>query len=198
MFLWKRPSRQFVDALIAAQSKLDFSYPHVGASAAGVAPRGYVLDESRVELGIGAETFARACAGLRAWRHFQLGWVDICWPDTPLEPSQTVAVLAKAFGLWSLNACRIIETIDEQSAGTSSFGFVYGTLPEHAESGEERFVIEWEHADGNREGRVWYTILAFSRPNHFLVSLGNPFMRRLQEQFRQDSSAAMVRHCGGR
>src|SRR5262245_46391050 len=39
-------------------------------------------------------------------------------------------------------------------------GFASGTLPAHAESGEERFIVEWDRADGG----VWYDILAFSRP----------------------------------
>jgi alpha-ketoglutarate-dependent taurine dioxygenase len=40
------------------------------------------------------------------------------------------------------------------------FAFAYGTLAEHAESGEERFQVEWREDDS-----VWYDILAFSRPN---------------------------------
>lgn len=37
------------------------------------------------------------------------------------------------------------------------FGFAYGTLPSHAEIGEERFMVEL------RDGAVWYDILAFSQ-----------------------------------
>lgn len=47
------------------------------------------------------------------------------------------------------------------------FGFAYGTLPGHVESGEERFQIEWHRSDDS----VWYDILAFSRPNHPLARL---------------------------
>ena len=48
-----------------------------------------------------------------------------------------MAVLARSLGLWWLNACRIVCVIDEDRPVTG-FGFAYGTLPDHAESGEER------------------------------------------------------------
>jgi uncharacterized protein (UPF0548 family) len=73
------------------------------------------------------------------------------------------------------------------------FGFAYGTLPGHLEAGEERFLIEWAHDDDS----VWYDILAFSRPRHFLTRLGKWQVRRLQQRFRDDSVAAMLRAVSG-
>jgi uncharacterized protein (UPF0548 family) len=71
-----------------------------------------------------------------------------------------VAVIARALGLWWLNACRIVYIVDE-SEPLRRFGFAYGTLPGHVGTGEERFLVEWDPAgDG-----VWYDILAFSRLN---------------------------------
>jgi uncharacterized protein (UPF0548 family) len=78
--------------------------------------------------------------------------------------------------------------INEQSP-TPKFGFAYGTLPAHAERGEERFLIETDDA-----GRVWYDILAFSRPRHILARLGYPYVRRVQKRFARDSAAAVQRH----
>ena len=72
------------------------------------------------------------------------------------------------------------------------FGFTYGTLPDHAESGEERFLAEWDRATG----WVWYDILAFSRPRHLLTRLGYPWTRGVQRRFARDSAAAMVRAVG--
>jgi hypothetical protein len=40
------------------------------------------------------------------------------------------------------------------------YGFAYGTLPEHAEAGDERFAVELRPEDET----VWYDIYAFSRP----------------------------------
>jgi uncharacterized protein (UPF0548 family) len=70
----------------------------------------------------------------------------------------------------------------------SKFGFAYGTLPGHVESGEERFLIEW---DRGKNG-MWYDIRAVSRPNHFLTRLGYPVVRRLQKRFGRDSAASML------
>ena len=86
-----------------------------------------------------------------------------------------------------LNACRIVYVRDEPRR----FSFAYGTLPDHIESGEERFTLEWQEDDS-----VWYDILAFSRPNHFLARLGYPIVRRLQRRFARDSATAMKRAAG--
>ena len=75
-----------------------------------------------------------------------------------------------------MNACRIVTVIDEESP--RRFGFTYGTLPGHAECGEERFLLEMDEA-----GDVWFDILAFSRPRHWLAKLGYPIVRRLQKSF---------------
>jgi hypothetical protein len=82
-------------------------------------------------------------------------------------------------------ACRIVYVVDE----ADRFGFAYGTLPAHAETGEERFTVEWDEQDD----AVWYDILAFSLPQQLLARLGYPFARRLQKRFARDSPAAMLR-----
>lgn len=72
------------------------------------------------------------------------------------------------------------------------FGFAYGTLPDHAGSGEERFLIEWDREDDS----VWYDILAFSRLRHFLARLGYPWVRRVQKKFGRESAAVMCQAVG--
>jgi uncharacterized protein (UPF0548 family) len=116
---------------------------------------------------------------------FQIGWVTLCWPNTPIQEDKTVAILVNLFGIWWLNACRIVYTID-QTEPIHRFGFAYGTLTDHAESGEERFSVEWREDD-----TVWYDILAFSRPNHPLVKIGRPLARRTQKRFAAGSLLAM-------
>jgi uncharacterized protein (UPF0548 family) len=185
-----RPSAETVRRFLLAQSKLDFSYSPVGGTA-GVPPRGYVVDRTHIRLGRGGDTFERAKAALRRWEQFRLGWVEACFADTPIQPGQTVAVAGRAIGLWWLNACRIVYVIDDDGA-PRQFGFAYGTLPDHMESGEERFLIEWDASDES----VWYDILAVSRPNKFLAWLGYPMVRRAQKRFARDSAAAMLRAVG--
>lgn len=135
--------------------------------------------------------FDSATAALRRWEQFHLGWAE-AWPtETPIKTGEVVAVLATSLGWWWLNAARIVYVVEE-SGPLSKFGFAYGTLPGHVESGEERFLIEWDHSDDS----VWYEILAFSKPKHILARLGYPFVRLFQKRFREDSAASMRRAVG--
>jgi uncharacterized protein (UPF0548 family) len=185
MLSLRKPSAAWLQDFLAEQAKLDFTYPAVGATAA-VPPAGYVVDRTRIKLGEGAETFLVAKAALERWEHFRLGWVETWPPDTPIQTSQVVAVVARLFGLWCINACRIVYVVNEEGP-VKRFGFAYGTLPEHAESGEERFTVEWHEKDH----AVWYDIVAFSRPGQLLTRLGYPVVRRVQKRFARDSAAAM-------
>lgn len=170
---------------LAAQAPLAFTYPSVGATRDGAAPPGFAVDHDRVRLGRGEAVFARACAALRAWRMFPAPWTAID-PPAAIDAGELVAVHVRAGGWW-LNAARIVYVIDEPRR----HGFAYGTLPGHAERGEERFVVEWLADD-----EVWYDLRAFSRPGHWLARLGRPFTRALQRRFARDSKAAMVRAVG--
>jgi uncharacterized protein (UPF0548 family) len=177
MFRIREPSEADVARFIASQRELPFTYAEVGATNA-TPPAGYNVDHNRIQLGRGEATFHRAVEALKKWRHFELGWVTIVPHGVVVEVGATVAVKARAFGTWSLNATRIVYTIEENRR----FGFAYGTLPDHVEKGEERFLVEWLADDS-----VWYDIFAFSRPQHPLVRLSAPLARRLQAQFARAS-----------
>jgi len=99
--------------------------------------------------------------------------------------------MGRAVGVWWLNACRVVYVVDDDGP-ISKFGFAYGTLPGHVESGEERFLIEWDRGDDG----VWYDIVAFSHPHRFSARLGYPVVRRLQKRFGRDSAASMLRAVG--
>jgi uncharacterized protein (UPF0548 family) len=187
MLSLRKPSAERLREFLAAQSKLDLTYSTVGATAA-VAPAGYVVDHTRIKLGEGEKVFAAAKAALERWDHFRLGWVETCPPDIPIKVGKVVAVLARNLGVWWLNACRIVYVVDDDGP-VQRFGFAYGTLPGHAESGEERFLAEWDRATG----AVCYDVLAFSRPRHLLARLGYPWTRRVQKRFAWDSAAAMLK-----
>jgi len=187
MLSLRKPSGESLRRFLMAQANLPFSYSSVGATAT-TPPDGYVVDRARIKLGEGEPVFQAARAALQRWEQFRLGWVE-AWPaNTLIQSGQVVALLAHAIGLSWLNSCRIVYVVDETQPNCK-FGFAYGTLPAHVESGEERFLIEWDRG----ENSVWFDILAFSRPNHFLARLGYPFVRRMQDRFRRDSAAAMLR-----
>ena len=187
MLSLRKPSAESIRPFLEAQAKLPFSYAAVGATAE-TPPAGYVVDRTRIKLGEGEAVFRSAIAALRRWEQFNLGWVE-AWPaDTPIQKGEVVAVMGRAVGVWWLNACRVVYVVDE-AGPISKVGFAYGTLPGHVESGEERFLIEW---DREKNG-VWYDILAFSRPHQFSARLGYPVVRRLQKRFGRDSAASMLR-----
>ena len=177
MFLIGEPSDRDVASFVSRQRALQFTYAEVGATNA-TPPSGYNVDHNRIQLGSGEHTFKRAMDALKRWQHFRLGWVTIVPEGVTVEVGATVAVKAQTLGVWSLSACRVVYVIEQPRR----FGFAYGTLPDHVERGEERFLVEW--LDDNS---VWYDILAFSRPRHPLVRLGSPYARALQKQFARDS-----------
>jgi uncharacterized protein (UPF0548 family) len=196
MFTFGAPSEREIAKYISSQAKLPFSYAEAGATQSGfgasasdpgsrnsTGPAGYTLDHNRVQLGNGGEIYQRAVEALKQWRQFELGWVTLVPHGVKLEAGAVVAVKARAGGLWSLNACRVVYVIDE----AERYGFAYGTLPDHIERGEERFLIEWQPNDDS----VWYDILAFSRPRHPIVKAGFPYARMLQKRFARDSMAVM-------
>jgi len=55
----------------------------------------------------------------------------------------------------------------------------YGTFEGHAESGEERFTVDWNQAND----KVCYDIPAFSGPREMLARIGYPLSRSLQKNF---------------
>lgn len=187
MLFLRKPAAGTIRAFLSAQARLDLTYAAVGATAA-TPPAGYVVDHTRIQLGDGETVFAAARDALERWRQFRLGWLEAGPDDTPIQEGQVVAILARSLGLWWLNACRIVAVVDEDGP-VRRFGFAYGTLPDHVGSGEERFLVEWDRGAGS----VWYDILAFSRPRHFLARLGYPWVRRVQKQFGRESATAMRR-----
>src|SRR3984885_984132 len=142
MLSLRKPSVEAIRRFLTEQAQLSFTYSEVGATA-GTPPAGYVVDHTRIKLGEGEPVFQSARAALQRWEQFRLGWVEAWSPDTPIQSGEVVAIMGRAIGLWWLNSCRIVYVVDE-SGPLSKFGFAYGTLPGHAESGEERFLIEWD------------------------------------------------------
>jgi len=184
MIFIRKPRPEEIRAYLSAQKDKPFSYADVGATKTQP-PGGYTVDHNRVRLSEGPAAFERAVNAIREWKMFAMPWVQLCWPDTPIVEGATVAVLVRHLGFWSLNAARIIYVVDEDGAD-KRFGFAYGTLPDHAERGEERFTVEFQAKDQS----VWYDVCAMSQPN-FLARLGYPFARHLQKRFARDSKNAM-------
>src|SRR6478736_2557677 len=98
MFRLTRPSRPEIEAFRRTQASRAFSYAKPGMTREDP-PRGFDVDHARVELGRGDVTWDRARDAIRAWRMFDLGWVELFDPSAPIVPGTTVAVLVRALSL---------------------------------------------------------------------------------------------------
>jgi len=156
------------------------SYAHKGGVEAPPLA-GFIVDVHRVRLGLGVAVYQRACAALDGWQMFP-EWTRVHRDADGQHAREIVAMVVRICGLWWVNPCRILRRCDSDH----THGFVYGTLPEHAECGEERFMVEMLP-----DGSVWYEIRAFSRPRHWLAWAGFPLARWWQLQFAHDSQVRM-------
>jgi uncharacterized protein (UPF0548 family) len=183
MFLARRPSREAIDRFVRDSHERPLSYGPIGIVNGDTPCRD--LDEAIVTIGRGRTDFDRARATLMAWKQFDIGWVEVFPRHAPVEVGTVVAVLIQHLGFWSLNGCRVLYTV----GGDGRFGFAYGTLTNHAESGEELFDV---FLDPDSD-EVRYRIRAVSEPQAALARIGQPIVRALQARFRRDSAAAMKR-----
>ena len=192
MFCLTKPTDEEIRSFLEDCRDADFSYAEVGASRYDETfetADDYNFDHNRIIVGDGAEDYAKAVAAVKNWKMFDLSWVELHRSDTPIVVGENVAVLANHFGFWSLNASRIVYIIEENNRTVERYGFAYGTLSEHGESGEERFTVEFH----KENGEVWYDLYAFSKPQHILAQIGFPIARMLQGEFAEDSKKAMLR-----
>ena len=182
----RRPAPAEIEQFLERCEKLPLSYGPTGIvwrpAAAGR------LDEEVVTIGRGRADFERARLALTTWKHFDIDWVHAFPRPWSVEPGTNVAVLIRHLGFWSLNGARVLHHVNG-SGGATAFGFVYGTLTSHAESGEELFEVSLDAESGD----VRYRIRALSWPQHVLTRVGQPVVRLLQARFRSDSAAAMRR-----
>src|SRR5690242_20509540 len=151
MFLARKPDESAIATFVARARELPFAPGAEGLLEAKSA-RGFAEDEVRIVLGRGASCFLRARHALREWRQYDMTWVEVHPRDTAIERGETLAVLASHLGFWSIHGCRIVRVMGD----AHRFAFVYATLTEHAEIGEELFEVTHDPASD----LVHYRVLA--------------------------------------
>ena len=186
MFLARRPSLDAINRFLRDSRELPLSYGPIGIVGPETARQD--VDELAVAIGNGVADFERARAALVAWKQFNIGWVETFPRPAPVTAGTIVAVLIRHLGFWSLNGCRVLYSVGGDG-GVTRFGYAYGTLPNHAESGEELFEVFIDPKTND----VIYRIRATSWPQATLARIGQPIVRALQNRFRSDSAAAMKR-----
>lgn len=186
-FSFRRPSDDSIREALDRQRAAPFTYEHVGAIEREH-PAGYLRNEVKVRLGTGQAVYESAVAAMRRWQQFDVGWVELCWPSIVPERGAVVGVLARVWGVWALSVTRIVDVIEETSP-RRRFAVIYGTLPQHVETGEELFQIEWDPDDDT----VWYEVRAFYRPHHPLARWTWPLVSHLPRRFVRQSAGALQR-----
>ena len=137
------------------------TYAEIGATA-GVMPAGYHHLRKSAVIGRGRARFEEAAAeGMR--------WGMLRGAGLRVQPTMPVAA-AGAEVLVHLGPvaapCRVVYVVDEPDRR----GFAYGTLPGHAESGEELFLVRYDPDSQD----VYAEVAAFSRHATWWSRLGAP------------------------
>jgi uncharacterized protein (UPF0548 family) len=193
MFCLRHPTDSEIRDYRSRQADQPYSYSPTGGTR-DFAPiqHGWDTDRHQVLLGHGESIFQKAKQAIDNWQMFPAEITTVFGQQPPRE-NLTVAVLYRAnpLPLYLLMPARIVYLIDDTiprgNRHVQRYGFAYGTLPDHPECGEERFVVEWDRNDDS----VHYDLLAVSKPNHWLIRLGYLYARHQQARFRRLSGLAM-------
>lgn len=189
MFLVRRPSPAAIARFLSESQHHSLTYAPIGL--VNAADPSFDRDETVVTIGRGRPDFERARLALAGWAQFRVGWAELFPMRAPIAVGTDVGVLIHHIGVWSLNGARVVYTTGDAKTG-NRFGYAYGTLPSHAEAGEELFEVALDAMSGD----VTYRIRAASRPRATLAKAGYPIVRMLQARFRRDSVEAMKRAAG--
>jgi uncharacterized protein (UPF0548 family) len=143
------------------------TYSEVGATA-GPLPGGYHHLQKSAVIGTGRGRFDDAAdTGMR--------WGMLRGAGLRVEATTEIAATGSEVivHLGPVRApCRVVYVVDEPDQR----GFAYGTLPGHAESGEERFVVRYDPVTDE----VYADVTAFSRHATWWSRLGSPVTSVIQ------------------
>ncbi|PIA32885.1 hypothetical protein AQUCO_04300077v1 [Aquilegia coerulea] len=199
---WKRPSpldqKKCIDKCENGSFNYDSKYRNSSSKPLSslqndqqLTKDGFFINHSRTLVGTGLNTYEKSKTALQNWKHFGLNWTFVD-PNTSIETGNKFCVCADQFVSWimmPLQVAYVNETKFDSKKLKASFGFGSGTLQGHLLSGEERFSIELDE-----NNQVWYEILSFSKPAHFLSFVGYPYVQLQQKTFAQQSAGALVKH----
>jgi uncharacterized protein (UPF0548 family) len=146
---------------------LPLTYSEVGATA-GPLPAGYHHVQKSARIGKGRRRFEEAADEGMRWGMLRGAGLRVAATTEIATVGSEVLVR-----LGPVKApCRVVYVVDEPDIR----GFAYGTLPGHAESGEERFVVRYDPA----VDEVLAEVVAFSRHATWWSRLGSPVTSVIQ------------------
>ncbi|XP_077231521.1 outer envelope protein isoform X1 [Tasmannia lanceolata] len=205
---WTRPSLQDQKACIDKSGPFNYDFKHHGLSSdlfssiqqnQDLSKDGFFINHARILLGSGQNTYEKGKTAIQTWKHFGLKWAFVD-PKTKIEKGTKFCVCLKEILPWVVLPLQVAYVRDNsrvahvsdnsrESKLKASFGFGSGTLQGHLLAGEERFSIEWDE-----NNQVWYEILSFSKPAHFLSFIGYPYVLLSQKYFAHQSMQSVRKH----
>jgi uncharacterized protein (UPF0548 family) len=146
---------------------LPLTYSEVGATA-GALPQGYHHVHESAVIGHGRKRFDEAAQAVMRWGMLRGAGLRV-------EATTEVAAVGSEVivRLGPVRApCRVVYVVDEPNHR----GFAYGTLPGHAETGEELFAVRYDPTSD----AVTAEVIAFSRHGTWWSRLAGPFTALVQ------------------
>lgn len=157
-------------AAVAALESATLTYDEVGATRGALPTAGYrTLRQVRV-LSDGTE-WASVRDALLRWQVPDRAGLRVRASSARIGEG-SVGVLSFGWGRVSVRAPVRVVYLEDQPEHCA---FAYGTLPRHPEAGEERFAL-----DRAPDGRITFTITAFSRPATMMTRVAGPVGRLVQ------------------
>jgi uncharacterized protein (UPF0548 family) len=151
---------------------LPLTYSEVGATADAL-PAGYHHVQKSAVIGRGRQRFEEAAAAGMLWGMLRGAGVKV---QATTEVAAVGSEVLVRLGPVQV-PCRVVYVVDEPDRR----GFAYGTLPGHAESGEELFLVRY---DPETE-KVHAEVTAFSRHATWWSRLGSPVTSLIQQVVTQ-------------
>lgn len=147
---------------------LPLTYAEVGATA-GPLPDGYHHVHKSGVIGRGRRRFEDAAAAGMRWGMLRGAGLRVeATSEAAAVGSEVIVHLGPVQA-----PCRVVYVVDEPDRR----GFAYGTLPGHAESGEELFVVRYDPATE----QVFAEVRAFSRHATWWSTAAGPITSLLQQ-----------------
>jgi uncharacterized protein (UPF0548 family) len=159
-----------------------FTYAEVGATRRRPLPAHYNHLRYRKLIGTGDEVFQAAGEAVLTFRMHRAIGARIRATAGRAAPGVRVTVTLGPFTVPN----EVVYTYDEPNR----IGFGYGTLPGHQEQGEEAFIV-----DRDADGRVWFRVVAFSRPARWPTIVAGPIAVVAQHAFARLCGRALRRIC---
>ncbi|MGX6608090.1 DUF1990 family protein [Micromonosporaceae bacterium Da 78-11] len=160
----------------------DLTYRPVGATRTGILPPGFRHLRYRLLLGTGDALYRRAGEAILTFAMHRATGARVRPTAERATPGVRLTVGAGPLRV----PCEIVWTVEDDTRT----GFGYGTLPGHQASGEEAFLVTRD-----LEGRVWFSVVAYSRPARLAMKAAGPVAEVLQRVYARLCGRALRRIC---